>query len=109
MAFCYQCGQQIGDDDVFCNSCGAAQRTVGTPQAGAAAVNNQMDEIKNMFLGILVSPSSTMKAISAVTIQSSVILGIALVLTSGLLGMWFSNRMAAAMFYLFSGIMGDIF
>ncbi|HEY1220213.1 MAG TPA: zinc-ribbon domain-containing protein, partial [Bryobacteraceae bacterium] len=37
MAFCTQCGTQVGDTDVFCAQCGAPQRGARGAPAGAQA------------------------------------------------------------------------
>jgi uncharacterized membrane protein len=37
MAFCTQCGTQVGDQDLYCSNCGRPQRGAGpAPSAGAA-------------------------------------------------------------------------
>lgn len=38
MPFCTQCGQQVGDADVFCANCGRQQSPAGFPGAGRSAV-----------------------------------------------------------------------
>lgn len=46
MPFCIQCGQQVGDRDVFCASCGAKQdgSTLGAFAAGAGAASSRSAE-----------------------------------------------------------------
>jgi len=91
MAFCRQCGQQIKDGDPFCMACGGSQTNNSTPIASIGVSNERITEVVNISLGMLTQPISTIRAVSKLEFTSFAILGGALSVLTGLLGMWMAS------------------
>ncbi|HWP95765.1 MAG TPA: zinc ribbon domain-containing protein [Syntrophomonadaceae bacterium] len=89
MAFCRQCAQQLADDDLFCTVCGASQGAVGaaTGRPGTAS-NDRLNEVMGVAIGILTRPISTIRAVVGMDFHTIGILGGAIAILTGLLGMW---------------------
>lgn len=117
MAFCSNCGSKLEDSDLFCVVCGAQQKPTngpvynpagagpqqfqGTqaPNVNAEAFKRYMNEIFGILKGMILSPISTVQALSKNAYkEASIILAVVLGLVQGLLFMWAIKQTIGSIF-----------
>ena len=107
MKYCTNCGEKIRDGNIFCISCGnkvsSSDENGKTVQIkrefeevnrgktiNLQALNAYVGEIKNVLLGMVIKPISTVKYFAnKLSIQSMTVLLFSLSIIHGLLAMWF--------------------
>ncbi|PJI08765.1 MULTISPECIES: zinc ribbon domain-containing protein [Clostridium] len=90
MKYCYKCGSQMEDDDLFCGNCGAKQYE--NEKTETAPVKYENTDLQNVFKclpNMLLKPvSAGEEFISKNSKNSTIIMTIILCLFSGILGVW---------------------
>jgi predicted nucleic acid-binding Zn ribbon protein len=114
MKFCEKCGAQLNDNAQFCTSCGNVITKDSNEQRGSSKqyVNAQtlgyLLEAKDVFLGMLIKPVSTIvSSIESFRMQSALMLSGILAIVNGILGMWLMARVGNAIFGALGGGLSD--